>query len=341
MTIHQMPKEEKDCPPSPPSVSMENFHRIKNRGTEMRGLIVPSQRQRQLMRQVSGLGLEDPVFGNEMDDDGVGDSNIFDDMNLQEVPESMRDMLSVASDQTDVVIVDEDRSICEGEEKLHDYSTKMKIGAFSVSSCSYAAGRTRNAKSTTSTMSRPLRLDLEGPTGLKSTMHSYSYSTTTSSRSRGRGKNRLKKHQTLNRTLHNIYTPPSADKSEPYVPPQGTFENKKSRQKDRRKNNNSTTSRSIILSDDEELAAKVDDMLSMNGSVTSFASMSTYTAAEGGTKRQNSRLSMSSSSKYVPPSPAQIVSGADRPIQEEKSSPRFLPDSMDVIFPSTTRTGKI
>ena len=59
--------------------------------------IAPSKKNRQLMRQVSALGMEDPVFGTT-EDGPQHPSNIFDDMSLGDVPEDMRDLVSIASD---------------------------------------------------------------------------------------------------------------------------------------------------------------------------------------------------------------------------------------------------
>jgi hypothetical protein len=82
---------------------------ITRRGMEVRGFVATTTKQRQLMRMVSGLGMEDPVFGNI-----AGQlrpkhaSNIYDDMDLDDVPEDMRDMLTLVSDRTDVVDLDDD-----------------------------------------------------------------------------------------------------------------------------------------------------------------------------------------------------------------------------------------
>ncbi|KAL3908438.1 MAG: hypothetical protein SGILL_008480 [Bacillariaceae sp.] len=65
--------------------------------------------RRQLMRKVSGLGMEDPVFAAAAAQTKPKRStNIFDDMNLEDVPEDMRDMFSLASDRTDSVDLDDD-----------------------------------------------------------------------------------------------------------------------------------------------------------------------------------------------------------------------------------------
>ena len=79
------------------------------------GIIAPTPQQRQLMRQVSGLGLEDPIFGKNLHlDDSINKEHasfFFDDMDINDIPEDMRDMFSLASDRTDVVEADEVQSL--------------------------------------------------------------------------------------------------------------------------------------------------------------------------------------------------------------------------------------
>lgn len=76
-----------------------------------RSEITASPSARQLMRQVSGLGMEDPVFGTppppSSQSSTQGDeqqffhpSLIFDDMSIGDIPQDMRDLISVASDPT-------------------------------------------------------------------------------------------------------------------------------------------------------------------------------------------------------------------------------------------------
>mmetsp|Transcript_5027 Transcript_5027/g.5546 ORF Transcript_5027/g.5546 Transcript_5027/m.5546 type:complete len:363 (-) Transcript_5027:104-1192(-) len=303
--------EEQNCPPP-----------FSKRGTEIRGLIVPSQRQRQLMRQVSGLGLEDPVFVNNSDDDDDGDENIdrstklqhasnfFDDMDIHDVPEDMRDMISLASDRTDVI--DEEVTGGEGNE-----STKTS-SAYSVSACSVAGLR---SSTSANTMPLPLGLDpgmekITGSSTMSSTSDSNYVPLPGSFRSKimpskTKGKTKQYQHQTLNSTD---------------VPPQGSFRIKTSR----KERCNSYVSSTLLH--DEVLAAQVDDMLSMNDSLACFGGSCTVAANSRRLnrpvpKRQDSRLSVCSS-KYVPP---QIPLSAGIPIQEES---RFLPDSMEVIFSS-------
>lgn len=64
-----------------------------------RKLIRPCPLSKALMRQISGLGMEDPVFGTkELGPEHP--SQIFEDMDLNDLPEDMRDMVSIASDPT-------------------------------------------------------------------------------------------------------------------------------------------------------------------------------------------------------------------------------------------------
>lgn len=82
---------------------------ITRRGMEVRGFVAPTSRQRQLMRKVSGLGMEDPVFGDSAEQLRPSHaSNIFDDMDIGDVPDDMKDMLTLASDHTDAVDQDDD-----------------------------------------------------------------------------------------------------------------------------------------------------------------------------------------------------------------------------------------
>ena len=67
-------------------------------------VIEPTLENFALMRQVSGLGLEDPVFGASHESTRpCHPSNLYEDMDLADVPEGMRDVLSIFSDHTDPV----------------------------------------------------------------------------------------------------------------------------------------------------------------------------------------------------------------------------------------------
>jgi hypothetical protein len=76
------------------------IHNMSNAfATRTSGLIAPTKKSRQVMRSISGLGMEDPVFGTT-EEGPKHPSNIFEDMSLGDLPEDMRDIVSVASDPT-------------------------------------------------------------------------------------------------------------------------------------------------------------------------------------------------------------------------------------------------
>ena len=66
--------------------------------------------QRQLMRQVSALGLEDPVFGNSTHKKMAPThaSHIFNDMDFDAVPPDMRHLVPSVSDHTDSIKISHD-----------------------------------------------------------------------------------------------------------------------------------------------------------------------------------------------------------------------------------------
>jgi hypothetical protein len=66
----------------------------------IRRTILPSRSKTKLMRQVSALGMEDPVFRTTEQGPPHHPSNIYDDMGLTHLPVDMMDMVSVASDPT-------------------------------------------------------------------------------------------------------------------------------------------------------------------------------------------------------------------------------------------------
>jgi hypothetical protein len=67
-------------------------------------LIQPTRRELEQMRQISGLGMEDPALGgsskNQNGQQQLHASLIFEDMCLNDLPEDCKDMVSVASDPT-------------------------------------------------------------------------------------------------------------------------------------------------------------------------------------------------------------------------------------------------
>jgi hypothetical protein len=158
--------------------SLNETRHITRSGTEVRGVIVPSPRSRQLMRQVSALGLEDPVFGNICDQlNPLHASNIFADMDFADVPEDMRDMLTLASDRTDVVATDDfieesppAKSLESKETAPLSSSTESSMDAYrlplsglpplgfaSEKSSKSFAGHTRNRRNATSQSNQMLR----------------------------------------------------------------------------------------------------------------------------------------------------------------------------------------
>jgi hypothetical protein len=99
--FEQYLKKEVMAPPSGP------MHQ-EGGGPAIGEVIAPSGEQKQLMRKISALGLEDPIFGNVHADMAVNHASmIFEDMNLEDIPDDMRDMLSVVSDHTDAVEMDD------------------------------------------------------------------------------------------------------------------------------------------------------------------------------------------------------------------------------------------
>ncbi len=275
--------------------------------SEIGGIIAPTNRQKQLMRQVSGLGLEDPIFGKTLQlDDSINKEHasfFFEDMDINDIPEDMRDMFSLASDRTDVVDPDLD---------VQSYDSK------SLNSLP------------------PLGLEENGAPQTKKV---------------------LRKGKKPRRKSHDQSTTRSVTSEDMYVPPAPAFVAKRRDSKvDRRGSGGSATSHDMALAVDKALAAQVDAILSMNESKHSrdFSSHSrgSFTghsrtsqtghsrALKKGTRpkprRQDSRFSVNSSSAYIPP-----------PLHSEGASQRgerHMPESMDEIFaskqPTTSRRVK-
>ena len=96
-----------DVPPAPFAVETSNIPASEQaEGNPLiRKVIAPTDESKQLMRQVSALGLEDPVFGNIHESTRPHHpSNIFEDMNYDDVPDDMKDIMSIASDKTDPML---------------------------------------------------------------------------------------------------------------------------------------------------------------------------------------------------------------------------------------------
>ena len=103
-------------PPVPMIGGTSSNKSASSTSKDMKQEIVPSSKQRQLMRQISALGLEDPVFGAmQAATKPRHPSNIFEDMDFADIPDDMKDDLSVASDHTDPVAASSLRSFSTEE----------------------------------------------------------------------------------------------------------------------------------------------------------------------------------------------------------------------------------
>jgi len=247
--------------------------------TEDSVLIAPSKLQRQMMRQVSGLGLEDPVFGGrDCSQSNEHASFFFEDMNLNDVPEDMRDMISLASDHTDVVEaydgITNSTSSHRGESVTVSMSSLPPLGLEPRASVASAALSVNKA----GTVKIPHNLDLNDSA-----------------------------HHSVASTL----SP---------VPPSGSYKPKSRGRMERRPSDAS----SFVL-EDKNLAAKVNAMFLNDSTHSSSQRKLTAKTKRPSLKRGSSYGS--TKSKFVPPTVA-IKTG--KTIQEE----RFLPTSMDDIFPS-------
>jgi len=248
-------------------------------GTEIKGIIAPSRKQRQLMRQVSGLGLEDPVFGMTLGlDDSIKKEHasfFFEDMDLNDIPSDMRDMVSLASDRTDVVETDDGHSIdSKSFASLPPLGLNEDKPALSLTKKKLRKGKKPRRKSNLSVISDPM-----------------------------------------------------------YVPPAAVFETKTKRRGSNHAESIASGDKSRAV--DQALAAQVNAILSMNDSKTGMGfSSHSRTSHSGhnrrGTRptrpkptRQDSRFSVGS---FVPPT----LHGDGQSQRGE----RHLPESMDDIFAS-------
>lgn len=267
--------------------------------TEESVVIAPTRHQRQLMRQVSGLGLEDPVFGGrETSIKEEHFSFIFEDMGCNDVPEGMRDMISLASDRTDEVeIVDKDGQYIE-ESKFSKLTDKTPSG--------YSHSQTSSSHRRCSVSSfPPLGLD---PAATASSLCS--------------------KKIPRDLTLNNSSQTSSVISGLSPVPPSGSHQRKP------RQRRSSCASTSIVLSD-KYLAAQVNAMLSMGESSRGSLSSTSHVRNTHRKKKESQRMSKgrddsrsSTSSKYAPPS-LPLPSST-----KVKDRERYLPESMDEIFSS-------
>jgi len=105
-------------------------------------LELPTKQTREIMRQVSGLGMEDPVFGLASNHSiyrraakNMPFKGLYDDMGYEDIPAEMRDMLSVCSDPTASVVgelpnLSIHRITEENDNDLLHLSKSSGLGAF-------------------------------------------------------------------------------------------------------------------------------------------------------------------------------------------------------------------
>jgi hypothetical protein len=97
--VNDMPAS---CRNAPPIQNQSENKGLSGAGTTgIRRQVNATPTSRQLMRQMSGLGMEDPIFkATEAELTPAHPSNIFDDRSLGDIAEDMKDMISIASDPT-------------------------------------------------------------------------------------------------------------------------------------------------------------------------------------------------------------------------------------------------
>lgn len=293
----------------------EQIHR---RGMEVRGIISPTSKQKQLMRRVSALGMEDPVFGNISEQVNPRHaSNIFDDMDFADVPDDMKDMLTLASDRTDVVGLDDD-ILDSPQRKTKD---SPRGSAAMQESTPWVSAAFHNSCSSLP----PLGLAPEVPTngrkgGAVGASPSVQFQRTTTTQIPPRSTNGGKAADT---NTGNCFpnAPPSHVLKKPYVPPEGSFNNKK------RPGKNRSNSSSVLLHD-EHLAAQIDALFQNSMPVLNTNCL--HNSASSLNDSFNTTKSNEYNRAYVPPlSPMQGCKSTKAPKH------RVLP-SVDSIFPSSS-----
>mmetsp|Transcript_24568 Transcript_24568/g.43101 ORF Transcript_24568/g.43101 Transcript_24568/m.43101 type:complete len:710 (+) Transcript_24568:195-2324(+) len=304
---------------------------IVRKGMEVRGYVAPSTKQKQLMRKVSGLGMEDPVFGKIADQlKPTHASNIFDDMDLADVPEDMKDMVSLASDRTDEVEMDDDildsplanrkskqtshgHNFCSlrGIPSVQQYSSLPPLGLDPEAMVENKKAPRSNVEGSFQAPPPPPAPPVEIARFAKSTKKSH----------------------------YEAPPPPN------FTPPTGGFRMRKSTRKTQRRSN------ATSISDDPHLAAQVDamfqnSMTSLNLSTSNHELSEESLHSQGGKSRQrgarpipkgHSSVGTSFSPEvYVPPGAAPMERNREEPAAIEAH--RALP-SMDALFPHSGPVG--
>ncbi|KAG7367353.1 hypothetical protein IV203_030024 [Nitzschia inconspicua] len=310
---------------------------LTRRGMEVRGFIAPTTKQRQLMRKVSGLGMEDPVFGKVAGQlEPKHASNIFEDMALDDVPEDMRDMVTFISDRTDSVDLDDDilDSTIDSQE---DQSEPNK----NIVSSLRAKSNLHNSCSSLP----PLGLDprsLQLPNNAsphRSPVKKFASSPPPPPPPQDTS---VKSKKLSRKSTYEAPRPPS------YTPPAGSFVRKKVSKK------GSRVDAANVMNRDDRLAAKVDAMFQKSMSTLEFPSngrqrclspfQSNSQSPSQNRRRsmgddshkvvspaQNQDRRMSTNSVFVPPEMPTIGQRSDPFRHEER---RMLP-SMATLFPDT------
>ena len=281
-------------------------------GMKIRGVICPTEKQKHLMRRVSALGMEDPVYGNISEQvKPLHASNIFDDMDFADVPADMQDMLSLVSDKTDVV--EKDEEILESPQQVEKSSKR------SPAVVSSSPTRGIPTVPTPSSMSSlpPLGLDPNVFTSLKKQIKTGGPPPSPVKSS----KKCVPETQELRGS-----TPKKAFKG-PYVPPAGSF----CRSKKKPGKNRSDGSSFVVP--ENTLAARVDAMFNASMPVLSTNDLNNSFGTIGSSSSGYKQA-------YKPPGPSS--STKNRKGTTEQAPARALPPSVNSLFPPSSdgREGK-
>jgi hypothetical protein len=334
---------------------LDETRHITRSGMEVRGVIVASPRQRQLMRQVSALGLEDPIFGTMCDQlNPLHGSNIFADMDFADVPEDMRDMLSLASDRTDVVEMDD---FVEESPPAKSFESKGKAPL------STSPGSSMDVKNVPSTLLPTLGLD---PRQTPITERS-SASFGGNNRKPSKPPSHPNQHgRILKKAPSPLPTIPSNAENDsiqqfslspksptPQITPSaGSFKNKQTNK--RNSHRTSTYNAGLPLHFDEVLAAQVDAMFqsstncldmsvgnlnnssisSLNDSVNSTSSKNAGTETRRNQRGNRPIPRREWSASYVPPGPSREGSTPRSTYKSTKNPSQSLGEATQRILPS-------
>eukprot|EP00536_Pseudo-nitzschia_multiseries_P003221 jgi/Psemu1/301826/fgenesh1_kg.48_\ len=301
---------------------------ITRNGSEVRGIIAPSRHQKQMMRQVSGLGLEDPVFGGRDFYDtsikGEHASFFLEDMGIDDLPEDMRDMISLASDRTDEVNLGNSQQSLGRLEKIPITDGHIPSSIRRGSACTIAPLGLDASAAVAS-------LQKDGKVPRNFSLHDSSHKTNGSSLSDESSFRIPKPNAMSKRERRTSSTSIALQDSALAAQVDAMLFTNEAKPSPMTKRERRTSNASMALQD-QILAAQVDAMLFMNDSSNSHGSSShglTMKGAQQSNKpqRQGRRVS-SCSANYAPPPPP---TARDKPIQEGK---RSLPKSMQDIFSS-------